>query len=201
MRLRASHLPEYADTRRHHPLFLGKAGERYVAAHLLRQGFNAAEAPVDTGVDLLAHRHSVGGDSLVYQVQVKTTTSLDWTQSFSLQRFGRLCEQLVNLVVVFWPGARAPVAVVIPPSLLYFFAHATPNPKYLPIYSSSNGKEVVLRLVLRDLSTVYVRRRTIDCSPLVNAFHLIEDTTCDPFHIPPYVGMQADGKSIDFVRV
>lgn len=43
------------DGSEHANLYLGRAGEYYIASELLRRGFNAMVAPVDTGVDVIAH--------------------------------------------------------------------------------------------------------------------------------------------------
>ncbi len=66
MKIDTSHIPEFSDDEKYNSLFLGKAGERYVAARMLRLGFNAAETPVDYGTDILAYRTSKGGENLLY---------------------------------------------------------------------------------------------------------------------------------------
>jgi hypothetical protein len=43
------------DGSEHANLYLGRAGEYFIASELLRRGFNAMVAPVDTGVDVIAH--------------------------------------------------------------------------------------------------------------------------------------------------
>jgi hypothetical protein len=59
----------------------------FVAAHLLRRGLNSAPLPVDTGVDLLAHRELKldvllhRAEHELYQFQVKTTTTNEYRAS------------------------------------------------------------------------------------------------------------------------
>ncbi len=43
------------DDAKRNDLYLGRAGELFAAAHLLRLGLNAAPLTVDTGVDLILH--------------------------------------------------------------------------------------------------------------------------------------------------
>jgi hypothetical protein len=43
------------DGSEHANLYLGRAGEYFIASELLRRGFNAMVAPVDTGIDVIAH--------------------------------------------------------------------------------------------------------------------------------------------------
>src|SRR5262245_53908191 len=89
-------------------LYLGRAGEQFVAAHLLRLGLNAASLPVDTGVDLLAHREMKVGMLLaqaeheLYQFQIKTTATNEYKVSLPVKKVHELWHKAINLVVVFW---------------------------------------------------------------------------------------------------
>lgn len=68
------------DRSRYKNLFLGRAGEFFVASELLRRGLNPFLSPVDTGIDLVAHQEFIPHMPLLHAVhdvflfQVKTTS-------------------------------------------------------------------------------------------------------------------------------
>src|SRR5262245_45210115 len=95
-------------------LYLARAGEAFVAAKLLRRGLNAGTAPVDSGVDILAHRELrlkeplLHAEHLVYQFQVKTTARDEYQASLPVRKVHELWHKVINLIVVFWSDRRSP---------------------------------------------------------------------------------------------
>lgn len=55
-----------------------------------------------------------------------------------------------------------------------------------------------MRLVLKKGPTVYVRRKEFDITRMVDQFGLIEDTSLDATHVPPYVGFDEFKPSVAF---
>ena len=80
---------------------LGRAGEYYVASHLLRLGYNAVPLPIDSGVDLLAHWTTERGDSRVAQFQVKSTERRRMMFRLTAKQLERWWDEGINLVAVF----------------------------------------------------------------------------------------------------
>lgn len=111
------------DTKIKH-LYLGRAGESFVASHLLRRGLNPASLPVDAGVDLLAHslfktdRPLLHAEHELFQFQIKTTAN-EYKTTLRVEKVHELWHKAINLVVVFWANEKSPSAVVLPPSLIY----------------------------------------------------------------------------------
>jgi hypothetical protein len=132
-------------------LYLGRAGELFVAAHLLRRGLNSAPLPVDTGVDLLAHRELKldvllhQAEHEVYQFQVKTTTTNEYRASMPVRKVHDLWHKSINLVVVFWSEETAPNSVVLPPSLIRMLTSGGFEDPKSPLVTT--GGEVSLRVI------------------------------------------------------
>ena len=99
---------------------LGRAGEYFVAAQLLRMGYNTSPLPVDTGVDLPAHWTTKSGESRVALLQVKSTAATRTTIRLNKTQLDRITGQGVNLIVVFWSDPQRPFALVLPPALSYW---------------------------------------------------------------------------------
>lgn len=170
-------------------LYLARAGEAFVAAQLLRRGLNAATAPVDSGVDILAHQEVhqkvplLQAEHLVYQFQVKTTATNEYRASLPVRKVHELWHKIINLIVVFWNERDIPKAVVIPPSLIRMLTTGGFDDPRAPL-SLRNGK-VSLR-VLRRGDEYFIRNRNNSISPMLNRFELVEPIGTDTGMFPPY---------------
>ncbi len=173
---------------------VGKAGEYYVLSMLLRLGLNAMAISVDSGVDIVAHKFTDYGDSLIYQHQVKTTEKKQAKFSISQDAFNRILSVRVNLIVVFWFDVKNPLAVVLPPSLLYMLTSGGFNELYAPIKLSKESYH--FRLEYIDNNNLFLRNRFNNVAPMINRFDRSEDTTHDIFHIPDYAGWANQPKTL-----
>lgn len=169
---------------------VGRAGEYYVLSMLLRLGLNAMPISVDSGVDVVAHRFSESGHSLIYQYQVKTTEKNQAKFSISHAAFKRMLSIRANLVVVFWFDVKNPAAVILPPSLLYMLTSGGYEDSKAPIRLSKESYH--FRVVYLDNNNVFLRNQFNNIAPMINRFDRAEDTMHDIFYIPDYVGW-ADG--------
>ena len=174
--------------------YLGRAGEYYVAAQLLRMGYNTSPLPVDTGVDLLAHWTADGGDSRVALVQVKTTASRRTTIKLNKTQLDRITRQGVNLVVVFWYDPVRPFALVIPPALFYMLTSGGLKSPAAPIRTRPDGTVLVFRV--RSKEHVFIRNKRTDVGPMVNRFDRLAATDEDPHAIPPYAEWTSDDEGL-----
>ncbi len=176
-------------------LYLGRAGELFVTAHLLRSGLNCAPLPVDTGVDLLAHRELNLGVLLhqaeheLYQFQVKTTATKEYRASLPVRKVHELWHKSINLIVVFWSDAVAPSAVVLPPSLIFFLTSGGFEDSRAPLVTT--GDEVSLR-VIESGGRYFIRNQDNEITAMRNRFDRIEPIGIDTSMIPDYV-CKSDG--------
>jgi hypothetical protein len=187
-----SRAPDEAEIQR---LYLGRAGESFVAAHLLRRGLNSSPLPVDTGVDLLAHREMRLGMVLhqaeheLYQFQVKTTTTSEYRASLPVRKVHDLWHKAINLVVVFWSVETAPNAIVLPPSLIRFLTSGGFEDPRAPLVTTSN--EVSLR-VIESGGRYFIRNLDNEITPMRNRFDRIEPIGIDTGMGPDYVRRSDD---------
>jgi hypothetical protein len=170
-------------------LFLGRAGEFFVAAHLLRRGLNAAPLPIDTGVDLLAHRELrlepplLQAEHEIYQYQVKTTATNEYRSSLPVKKVHDLWHKAINLIVVFWASDRPPSAVVLPPSLTYMLTSGGFEDPRAPFVMT--GDEVSLRFIENE-GRYFIRNLDNEITAMLNRFDLLEPVGADTGQIPSY---------------
>jgi hypothetical protein len=190
-----SHSPNDAEIQR---LYLGRAGELFVAAHLLRRGLNCSPLPVDTGVDLLAHRELNLGIAVfqaeheLYQFQVKTTTTSEYRASLQVRKVHDLWHKAINLVVVFWSVETAPTAIILPPSLIRMLTSGGFEDPMAPLLTT--GDEVSLR-VIESEGRYFIRNRDHDITAMRNRFDRIEPIGVDTCQFPPYA-YWSDGEGL-----
>lgn len=190
------------DTLSQHPdevaiqrLYLGRAGELFVAAHLLRMGLNSAALPVDTGVDLLAHRESqlnfVPQHSMheLYQFQVKTTTTGEYRIALPVRKIHDLWHKAINLVVVFWKEQAAPSAVIFPPSLIRMLTSGGFEDPKAPLLTDRD--QVSLR-VFESGGRYFIRNLDNEITAMLNRFDRIEPVGVDTTHFPEYACWSTD---------
>jgi hypothetical protein len=177
------------------PLYLGRAGESYVAAHLLRRGLNSSPVSVDTGVDLLGYREILKGTALLqaeyelYQFQVKTTASTEYRVSMPVRKVHELWHKAINLVVVFWSEEKSPAAVVLPPSLVRMLTSGGFEDPRAPLPTS--GDEVSVR-VFESQGRYFIRNLENEVTAMKNRFDRVEPIGIDTCQFPPYA-CWADG--------
>ncbi len=173
---------------------LGRAGEYYVAAQLLRLGYNTSPLPVDTGVDLLAHWMTKDGDSRVALLQVKTTASKRTKIRLDRAHVDRITSQGVNLVVVFWFDPDRPFALVIPPALFYMLTSGGSKSPSAPIRVRRDGVDLVFRVQTQE--HVFIRNKRTDIGRMVNRFDRLAPTDEDPMPIPVYAEWTSDNEGL-----
>lgn len=190
-----NYAPDDAEFQR---LFLGRAGESFVAAHLLRRGFNSCPLPVDTGVDLLAHRELrlerllLQVEHELYQFQIKTTATSEYRASLPVRKIHELWHKSINLVVVFWSVETAPTAIILPPSLIRMLTSGGFEDARAPLLTT--GDEVSLR-VTESEGRYFLRNRDNDITEMRNRFDRIEPIGMDTSAFPPYASW-SDGKGL-----
>jgi hypothetical protein len=179
-------------------LYLGAAGEHWVAANLLRAGFNANVLPVDTGVDLLASKKSPYSDDLVlYKVQVKTTAGVRASIRFPKSKIDDFVSSCVNLVVVQWPEQGVPRCVVFTPRLLHMMTSGGFQDPAAPLRAS--GEFINMTVKFAPDGGVFVRNRRNPFTAVANRLDLIESVECDPTALPGYAVWSANkGQLIEF---
>jgi len=133
-------------------LYTGKAGEHLVMAHLLRRGYVAMSATVDTDVDVIAHAHD--DTDRVVQFQVKTTTIADIRLRFENSKLDEFWTSGINLCVVFWQKAE-PTPVVFPTRLIHMMTTGGFDDSRAPIHRGR--KYTSFRVRMLEDGTVYVR--------------------------------------------
>lgn len=187
--------PDEADIRK---LYLGRAGEQFVASHLLRLGLNASPLPVDTGVDLLAHRELkldmmlLQAEHELYQFQVKTTATNEYRASLPVRRVHELWHKAINLVVVFWAKEIAPSAIVLPPSLIRMMTSGGFESPKAPFNMTTDN--VTLRIMERE-GRYFIRNLHNEVSAMRNRFDRIEPIGIDTCQLPNYA-LWSDGKGL-----
>ncbi len=190
-----SHTTNEAEIQR---LFLGRAGEQFVAAHLLRRGLNSSPLPVDTGVDLLAHREMRlemvlhQAEHELYQFQVKTTATKEYRASLPVRKVHDLWHKAINLVVVFWSVETAPTSIVIPPSLIRLLTSGGFEDPKAPLLTA--GDEVSLR-VIESGGRYFIRNLDNEITAMRDRFDRIEAIGVDTGQFPPYV-FWSEGKGL-----
>jgi hypothetical protein len=180
-------------------LFLGRAGESFVAAHLLRRGFNPAPLAVDTGVDLIVHREFKTADLLllqaeheIYQFQIKTTATNEYRSSLPMKKVLQLWHKVINLIVVFWADDKAPSAVVLPPSLIRMLTSGGfEDPKAAFVMTADF---VSLRFIESN-GRYFIRNYDNDITAMLNRFDRIEPIGTDTGMFPSYA-YWADGSAL-----
>jgi hypothetical protein len=178
--------------------YTGRAGEYFVASHLLRLGYNAMPMPVDSGIDLVAHSMTKHAESVIALFQIKTTKNRRCSFRLTDKAFQRLWRDVINVVVVFWDDPALPIAVVVPPSLLYMYTSGGHKDPRAPL-RLRNGE---VRFVFRRTGPrqVCIRNREHDISPMVNRFGLIEHIGHDTTTIPPYASWSDSPTSLISLR-
>ncbi len=182
-------------------LYLARAGETFVAAQLLRRGLNAATAPVDSGVDILAHAELdlevplFQAEHLVYQFQVKTTATNEYRASLSVAKVHELWHKVINLIVVFWSDRDIPSAIVIPPSLIRMLTTGGFDDPRAPLRLRDD--KVSLRFLRRE-NQYFVRNKSNSLTAMLNRFDLIEPIGTNTGMLPPYASW---GEGDQVVRI
>jgi hypothetical protein len=172
-------------------MYLGRAGEFYVASHLLRLGFNPATLPVDDGVDLLAHRAAEKHNDILtlqteyhlFQLQIKTTASDQYAASLPIKKVNELWHKTINLIIVFWSKNTSPAAIVIAPSLLRMLTSGGFEDPKAAI--ALTGKRASLKVFLSG-TEFFVRNRKQGITAMHNRFDLIEPIGTDTGRFPEY---------------
>lgn len=179
-------------------LYVGAAGEHWVAACLLRSGFNANVLPVDTGVDLIASKKSSSSDDLLlYKIQVKTTVGTRASLRFKKSKIDDFVYSCVNLVVVQWPPKGNPQCIVFTPQLLHMMTSGGFDAPEAPLRAA--GDFINMTVEFAADGSVYVRNRNNPYTPVANRLDLIESVDCDPDVLPGYATWSdIDGRLIDF---
>jgi hypothetical protein len=179
-------------------LYLGRAGEYFVSSHLLRRGLNCAPLPVDTGVDLLAHREIrfdvplIHAEHELYQFQIKTTTTNEYRASISVRKLHDLWHKAINLVIIFWSDLTHPKALVLPPSLIRMLTSGGFELANAPL--KVNRKEVSIRII-EDGDRYFISNRANEITVMKNRFDRIESIGVDTGMFPNYASW-SDGKGL-----
>jgi hypothetical protein len=164
--------------------FIGRAGEYWVAAHLLYRGYNAIPMAVDSGVDILAHKTTSLGESVIYQIQVKTTQNPIAKFTLSRQKIESYWEEMVNLIVVSWLPETEPQAVIFPPSVLYMMTSGGYNDPRAPLRFVKGN--VHIGVIWDKSARIFVGNRQNEFTAMRNQFDRLEDTNTDVSSIPEY---------------
>ena len=186
------------DPSRYTNLFLGRAGEFFVASELLRRGLNPFLSPVDTGIDLVAHKEFIPLVPLLHAVhdvflfQVKTTAIDEYKDSISTRIVHEWWHKRINLVIVFWKENSQPTCLVLPPSLLHMLTSGGFDAPEAPLKIGT--RKVTLRIFRRG-NRFYIRNMHNELSAMQNRFDRIESVESDSQMIPPYA-VWDDGKGL-----
>ena len=164
-------------------LYIGRSGEFFVAAHLLRHGLNAMPMSVDSGIDLLGHLINHHGESRIFQFQVKSTNEPTAQIKISRDKFNFFLDNAVNLVIVFWSDPFAPFALVLPPRLMRMMTSGGYRIAEAPIRADQDTVRIVAGV---HNGQIYVRNRANDFSLMKNRFDLAEPTDIDTRVLPEY---------------
>ena len=174
--------------------YTGRAGEYFVASHLLRLGYNAMPVAVDSGVDLIAHSATESGESALAFFQVKTTKRRRCSFRLTAKQLHRLWHDVINLVVVFWDDHTRPLAVVIPPTIIYMLTSGRfDDPKASIRMKKSHTTIILLRT---GPMSVCIRNRKQDFSAMINRFDRVEHLGHDTASIPPYASWAGDSRLV-----
>lgn len=174
-------------------LYTGRAGEYLVAAQLLRLGWNASIVPVDTGVDILAHRTGMSGEPELLQCQVKTTQRNTYSVSMPSANLKQMWREAVNLIVVFWKVPNAADALVVPPRLIGMLTSGGYKSPEAPF--DVRGETVSLKFFHHE-GRFFIRNRSNDITPMLNRYDLVEPTDIDTGTLPEYALWSNDEKTL-----
>jgi hypothetical protein len=169
-------------------LFVGRAGEYFVASELLRRGLNPFLSPVDTGIDLVAHQEFIPHIPLLHAVhdmflfQVKTTAVDEYKVSISTRTVHEWWHRRINLVIVFWSENSHPTCLILPPSLLHMLTSGGFDAPEAPLKLGT--RKVTLR-VFRRASRFYMRNMHNELTAMQNRFDRIESVESDSQMLPP----------------
>jgi hypothetical protein len=179
-------------------LFLGRAGEYFVASELLRRGLNPFLSPVDTGIDLVAHQEFIPPRPLLHAVhnvflfQVKTTARDEYADSIPTRTVHDWWHKRVNLVIVFWSENTQPTCLILPPSLLHMLTSGGFDDPKAPLKIGT--RKVTLR-VFRRGTRLYMRNMHNDLTAMQNRFDRIESIDSDSQIMPSYA-VWGDGSGL-----
>jgi len=174
-------------------LYTGRAGEYLVAAQLLRLGWNASIVPVDTGIDILAHRTSMSGEPELLQCQVKTTQRNTYSVSLPSANLKQMWREAVNLIVLFWKIPNAADDLVIPPRLIGMLTSGGYKCPEAPF--DVRGEAVSLKFFHYE-GRFFIRNRSNDITPMLNRYDLVEATDIDTDTLPKYASWSSDQKTL-----
>ena len=189
------------DGSEHANLYLGRAGEYFIAAELLRRGFNAMVAPVDTGVDVIAHSvfkrevPLLSAEHELFLFQVKTTSLDEYVASLSTRTVHEFIHKKMNLIVVFWPEGGVPSSIVLPPSLICMLTSGGFDDLRAPM---KIGKKSVTLRVIRRGERYFLRNQANEITLMLNRFDRIESILSDPQMLPPYAVWGDDAGLVRF---
>lgn len=170
-------------SRRPQNLYTGQAGEHLVSAFLLMEGWNPSIPPVDSGIDVIAHRITDSGDSILALFQVKTTRRNAYNLSLPIEKFNQMLEDAVNLIVVFWASPEHPQTIVFPPRLLHMMTSGGFEDPNAPIRIV--GDNYTLKIFRRN-DRFFVRNLRNEYTFMLNRYDLIEEYDIDIAHLPEY---------------
>jgi hypothetical protein len=191
-------LGNLSDRSQYTNLFLGRAGEYFVASELLRRGLNPFLSPVDTGVDLFAHQEFIPHTPLLHAVhkvflfQVKTTARDEYKVSISTRTVHDWWHKRINLVIVFWKEDSQPTCLILPPSLLHMLTSGGFDDPKAPLKIGT--RKISLR-VFRRGTRLYMRNMHNDLTAMQNRFDRIESIDSDSQIIPSYA-VWGDGSGL-----
>ena len=177
------------DRSRYTNLFLGRAGEFFVASELLRRGLNPFLSPVDTGIDLFAHQEFIPHAPLLHAVhdvflfQIKTTAVDEYKDSISTRTVHEWWHKRINLVIVFWSENSQPTCLILPPSLLHMLTSGDFDDRKAPL---KIGTQKVTLRVFRRGTRLYIRNMHNDLTAMQNRFDRIESVDSDSQMMPLY---------------
>ena len=178
---------------KHKNLYTGSAGEHFVAANLLRIGWNANLLSVDTGIDVVGQRIGNLGEPEIIQCQVKTMTRGTYQGSFSKDAIERMWKDAINLIVVFWDENSTPSSIVIPARLVGMLTSRGFKDPNAPL--RIRGEKVSMR-VYKSGDRCFVRNKHNEVSDLLNRFDLLDTTDLDMDTLPEYAEWSDDEKTL-----
>ncbi len=167
---------------------------------MIRIGWNANILPVDTGIDIVAHRAGESGDAEIAQCQVKTTLRGTYQATMDSERLRSIWQDAINLVVVFWDTVNRPESIVIPPRLLHMLTSGNFQDPKAPL---DLRKDKATLKIFRAGGRFFVRNRANEITLMRDRFDLIEPTYVDVNALPEYaIWSDRDGTllEIDFLE-
>jgi hypothetical protein len=177
------------DPSRYSNLYLGRAGEFFVASELLRRGLNPFLSPVDTGIDLVAHREFLPPVPLLHAIhdvflfQIKTTSVDEYKVSIDTRTIHEWWHKRINLVIVFWSENSQPSCLILPPSLLHMLTSGGFDDPKAPL--KIGQRRATLRVLQRG-NRFFMRNTKHDLTAMSNRFDRIESIDSDSQVMPSY---------------